>query len=229
MRARQEGDAEGCRGAIAAQPLKPDVVLFGEYLPVEAIARARGAGRRRRSDAVHRLLARGLSGRGAARDDAGRGRADRDPHPGADAARPARGGADGRRRGATSSRRCGRARAGRRPSRRRPPSRRLLGQRRRPGPERRLDPRERERDRSRAAGSGPLERRLRGAATPARSSRSSARRSASAARWGRRPAPRAPRRGRSGPGGRPRGRGARRGRAGPAGRAPRRRAPARAR
>ena len=28
------------RAATAARPLKPDVVLFGEYLPVDALARA---------------------------------------------------------------------------------------------------------------------------------------------------------------------------------------------
>ena len=42
----------------------------------------RAARRRRRSDAVHRLLARGLSGRGAAGDDARRRRPDRDPDAG---------------------------------------------------------------------------------------------------------------------------------------------------
>ena len=30
----------GCRVATVSEPLKPGVVLFGEYLPVEAIARA---------------------------------------------------------------------------------------------------------------------------------------------------------------------------------------------
>ena len=48
------------------RPLKPDVVLFGEYLPVDALERAEQLARRRRRDAVHRLLARGLPGRRAA-------------------------------------------------------------------------------------------------------------------------------------------------------------------
>ena len=32
--------SEACRAATAARPLKPDVVLFGEYLPAEALRRA---------------------------------------------------------------------------------------------------------------------------------------------------------------------------------------------
>ena len=56
-----------CRAATAAQPLKPDVVLFGELLP-EAAHRARlRAGRGRRPAAVRRLLARGLPGRRSCR------------------------------------------------------------------------------------------------------------------------------------------------------------------
>ncbi len=51
-----------CRAATAARPLKPDVVLFGEYLPVDALERAEELAAERRSDAVHRLLAGGLPG-----------------------------------------------------------------------------------------------------------------------------------------------------------------------
>ena len=42
MRRRLEGDAEGVPRCDCGAPLKPDVVLFGEYLPVEAMARAEG-------------------------------------------------------------------------------------------------------------------------------------------------------------------------------------------
>ena len=47
-------------------PLKPDVVLFGEMLPEDAMARGARAGRRGRPDALRRLVARGLSGGRAA-------------------------------------------------------------------------------------------------------------------------------------------------------------------
>jgi NAD-dependent deacetylase len=40
VRARQAGDAEGVPYCDCGAPLKPDVVLFGEYLPAEALARA---------------------------------------------------------------------------------------------------------------------------------------------------------------------------------------------
>jgi NAD-dependent deacetylase len=40
VRARHEGDPRGVPRCDCGQPLKPDVVLFGEYLPVEAFARA---------------------------------------------------------------------------------------------------------------------------------------------------------------------------------------------
>ena len=40
VRARQEGDSGGVPRCDCGQPLKPDVVLFGEYLPVEAIGQA---------------------------------------------------------------------------------------------------------------------------------------------------------------------------------------------
>jgi NAD-dependent deacetylase len=40
VRGRQEGDGEGVPRCDCGKPLKPDVVLFGEYLPVEAMARA---------------------------------------------------------------------------------------------------------------------------------------------------------------------------------------------
>jgi NAD-dependent deacetylase len=40
VRRRLEGDSEGVPRCDCGQPLKPGVVLFGEYLPVDAIARA---------------------------------------------------------------------------------------------------------------------------------------------------------------------------------------------
>jgi NAD-dependent deacetylase len=40
VRARLEGDPAGVPRCDCGQPLKPDVVLFGEYLPVDAVARA---------------------------------------------------------------------------------------------------------------------------------------------------------------------------------------------
>jgi NAD-dependent deacetylase len=40
VRARHEGGADGVPRCDCGEPLKPGVVLFGEYLPVEAIARA---------------------------------------------------------------------------------------------------------------------------------------------------------------------------------------------
>jgi NAD-dependent deacetylase len=40
VRARHEADADGVPRCGCGEPLKPDVVLFGEYLPVEAMARA---------------------------------------------------------------------------------------------------------------------------------------------------------------------------------------------
>ena len=40
VRERQAGDAAGIPRCDCAEPLKPDVVLFGEYLPVDALARA---------------------------------------------------------------------------------------------------------------------------------------------------------------------------------------------
>jgi NAD-dependent deacetylase len=40
VRRRMRGDAEGVPRCECGQPLKPGVVLFGEYLPVEAMARA---------------------------------------------------------------------------------------------------------------------------------------------------------------------------------------------
>ena len=42
VRRRLEGDAEGVPRCDCGAPLKPGVVLFGEYLPVEAMARAEG-------------------------------------------------------------------------------------------------------------------------------------------------------------------------------------------
>jgi NAD-dependent deacetylase len=40
VRRRLEGDSEGVPRCECGQPLKPGVVLFGEYLPVDAMARA---------------------------------------------------------------------------------------------------------------------------------------------------------------------------------------------
>jgi NAD-dependent deacetylase len=40
VRARQAGDARGIPRCECGEPLKPDVVLFGEYLPAHALARA---------------------------------------------------------------------------------------------------------------------------------------------------------------------------------------------
>jgi NAD-dependent deacetylase len=40
VRARQRDDAEGVPRCDCHEPLKPDVVLFGEYLPAEALRRA---------------------------------------------------------------------------------------------------------------------------------------------------------------------------------------------
>ena len=40
VRARQEGAADGVPRCDCGAPLKPGVVLFGEYLPIEAMARA---------------------------------------------------------------------------------------------------------------------------------------------------------------------------------------------
>jgi NAD-dependent protein deacetylase/lipoamidase len=40
VRVRQAGDADGVPRCDCGQPLKPDVVLFGEYLPGDALSRA---------------------------------------------------------------------------------------------------------------------------------------------------------------------------------------------
>jgi NAD-dependent deacetylase len=40
VRARQAADARGVPRCDCGEPLKPDVVLFGEYLPIEALTRA---------------------------------------------------------------------------------------------------------------------------------------------------------------------------------------------
>jgi NAD-dependent deacetylase len=40
VRERQAGDSRGIPRCGCGEPLKPDVVLFGEYLPVEALSRA---------------------------------------------------------------------------------------------------------------------------------------------------------------------------------------------
>jgi NAD-dependent deacetylase len=81
VRSRQAADPAGVPRCDCGEPLKPDVVLFGEYLPAE---RAR---RRRRPDAVHRILARGLPGSRPAAANTRRRRPDRDRHEGPDGAR----------------------------------------------------------------------------------------------------------------------------------------------
>jgi NAD-dependent deacetylase len=45
VRARQGADARGIPRCDCGEPLKPDVVLFGEFLPVEALERAERAAR----------------------------------------------------------------------------------------------------------------------------------------------------------------------------------------
>ena len=72
------------------EPLKPDVVLFGEYLPEDALARAEQL-----AAGADLLLCIGTSLEvypvaELPRHDARRGRQDRDPHPGSDAVRPPR-------------------------------------------------------------------------------------------------------------------------------------------
>ena len=67
--------------------LKPDVVFFGELLPVAAIDRATALARRARAAARRRLLAGGASGRGAAVRDARRRRIGRDREQRPDCAR----------------------------------------------------------------------------------------------------------------------------------------------
>ena len=69
-----------------AEPVKPDVVLFGEMLPVRALLRARALCERADLAAVHRHIARGAPRRGAAAADARRRRADGDHHAGRDSA-----------------------------------------------------------------------------------------------------------------------------------------------
>ena len=67
VRARLAADADGVPRCDCGEALKPDVVLFGELLPDEAMARGPRAGRGRRPAAVHRVLAGGPPRRGAAR------------------------------------------------------------------------------------------------------------------------------------------------------------------
>ena len=105
-RERAEADADGVPRCECARPLKPDVVLFGEMLDEAAIGRASDARRRRRPAALHRLVARGLSGGGAAGADAGGRRADRGRDPQLDAVRSLRRRAAGRGRGGGAGRRA---------------------------------------------------------------------------------------------------------------------------
>ncbi len=89
----------GGRLRSAAGKVKPDVVLFGELLPADAIAEAEALAARRGPAALRRLLARGLPGRRPAGGDAAQRRPDRDDHQGPDALRRRGRGEDGRRRG----------------------------------------------------------------------------------------------------------------------------------
>ena len=75
-RAAGAAAADGVPRCDCGEPLKPDVVLFGEMLAERTRCSARStlAGGRRPA-ALRRLLARGLPGRRAARADARRGRA----------------------------------------------------------------------------------------------------------------------------------------------------------
>ena len=161
-RARPPGGGRGRGAAVRLRRSRssPEVVLFGEYLPVEALARAEAARRRGRPDAVHRLLARGLSGgRSCPTMTLAAGGQIAILTQGPTPLDRAGGGADGRRRRATSSRRV-LAALGSDELQRRPGCLRRL--RHRPGPERRLDPAERERRPPPAAvaPSGPRRRRL---------------------------------------------------------------------
>ncbi len=61
--------------------VKPDVVLFGEYLPEAAIAEAQRAGAGGGPAALHRDLARGAPGRRAGGHHARGGGSGRDSHP----------------------------------------------------------------------------------------------------------------------------------------------------
>ena len=89
LRARRGARAARRVAAVPAcdrgRPLKPDVVLFGELLP-EAAMCARCAGGGGRPPALHRLVARGLSGGGACRRSRCGPAARRHRHPGPDAA-----------------------------------------------------------------------------------------------------------------------------------------------
>mgnify|MGYP003694313987 CR=1 FL=1 len=60
------GEDGAARCSDCSGPVKPDVVLFGELLPADAMAAGGVAGSRGRPDALRRLLPRGLSGRRAA-------------------------------------------------------------------------------------------------------------------------------------------------------------------
>ena len=85
VRARQLADPEGIPRCDCTQPAQARRRAV-RRVPAARRAGPGGAARaRRRPDAVHRLLARGLSGRRAPVADAVGGRADRDPDPGADA------------------------------------------------------------------------------------------------------------------------------------------------
>ena len=65
VRARLAADADGVPRCDCGAPLKPDVVLFGEFLPEGALGARVRAGRRRRRAAVRGLVARGPPGRPA--------------------------------------------------------------------------------------------------------------------------------------------------------------------
>ena len=98
-RARLEADAAGVPRCDCGDPLKPDVVLFGELLDEAAMDRATELACRRLAAALHRLLARGPSRGRAAGAHARRGRPARRGHEKRHALRPVGGGAARRGRG----------------------------------------------------------------------------------------------------------------------------------
>ena len=88
-RSRLRAASDGVPRCSCGQPLKPDVVLFGELLPDAALVAGSRAGAGRRRAALRRQLARGPSGRAAAGRDAARRRRDRARDAGPDAVRRA--------------------------------------------------------------------------------------------------------------------------------------------
>ncbi len=96
--AARRADPRGVPRCDCGAPLKPDVVLFGELLPEGALERAHELAARADVLLCIGTLARGPSGRPAARRHARRGRRGRDHHAGPDAVRRAGRGEARRRR-----------------------------------------------------------------------------------------------------------------------------------